>query len=59
MVYSFLPMTFVPKEGFGQGGLNEAPQVIESYDFCSSRCVNDRATSIPHGWLWGTYPLSI
>jgi len=42
-------MTFVPKEGFGQGGLNEAPQVIESYDFCSSRCVNDRATSIPHG----------
>jgi len=30
-VYSFLPMTFFPKQGFGRGGFNEAPQVIKSY----------------------------
>jgi len=31
-MYSLLPMAFFPKEGFGQRGFNEAPQVIKSYN---------------------------
>jgi len=27
-VYSFLPMAFFPKEGFGQGDFNKAPHAI-------------------------------
>ena len=28
-MYSFLPMTFFPNDGFGQGGFKETPQVIK------------------------------
>jgi len=47
------PMAFFPKEGFGQGGFNKAPQAIKSYiSHSHSMCNRPKdGSSLRYSWL--------